>query len=112
MDAKSAVVALSALAQDSRLAIFRTLGQAGDYGLPAGKIGAATGIAPSSLTFHLKELVHADLVSSRQLSRFVIYTANYATMNELIAFLTQNCGGGSCLAACAPTDSVTAQRSS
>lgn len=94
MEVKSAVTALSALAQESRLAIFRALVQAGRDGLPAGRIGETTGIAPSSLSFHLKELVYARLVSSRQEGRFVIYAANYEGMNELLAFLTENCCGG------------------
>lgn len=112
MKTEFAVAALAALAQDSRLAIFRTLVQAGPPGLPAGKIGEATEIAPSSLTFHLKELLHANLASSRQQGRFVIYTANYSTMNELLAFLTENCcGGQSCPPVCAPTISVTEEGS-
>jgi DNA-binding transcriptional ArsR family regulator len=111
MEIRSAVAALAALAQDSRLAIFRTLVQAGPAGLAAGKIGDATGIPPSSLSFHLKELVHANMVSSQQQGRFVIYAANYSTMNALLAFLTENCcGGTSCPPACAPADSVTEQR--
>ena len=98
MKVKSAVTALAAIAQDSRLAIFRALVQAGPAGLSAGRIGEATGIPPSSLSFHLKELAHADMVSSRQQGRFVIYTANYSTMNALLAFLTENCCGGiSCM---------------
>lgn len=92
------VNALYALAQDSRLAIFRELVQAGPDGLAAGKIGEAVGIPPSSVSFHMKELVGADLVSSRTEGRFVIYAANFAAMNELVAFLTENCcGGESCL---------------
>jgi ArsR family transcriptional regulator, arsenate/arsenite/antimonite-responsive transcriptional repressor len=107
MEVKSAVAALAALAQDSRLAIFRLLVQTGPAGLPAGKIGAATGIAPSSLTFHLKELARANLVSSRQQGRFVIYAANYSTMNALLAFLTENCCGGSpCMPACTQPEPV------
>ena len=107
MEATSAVAALAALAQGSRLAIFRLLVQAGPNGLPAGKIGEATGIAPSSLTFHLKELAHANMVSSRQQGRFVIYAANYSTMNALLAFLTENCcGGGLCLPVCAQPEPV------
>lgn len=94
METKSAVTALAALAQDSRLAIFRTLVQAGPDGLSAGKISEATGISPSSLSFHLKELVFADLITSRNASRYVIYAANFATMNKLLAFLTENCCGG------------------
>lgn len=100
MEIKSAVTALAALAQDSRLAIFRLLVQAGPAGLSAGKIGEALGIAPSSLSFHLKELAHAQLVSSRQESRYIIYAANFQAMDELLAFLTENCCGGS---PCIPT---------
>ena len=101
MKTKSAVTALAALAQDSRLAIFRALVQAGPDGMSAGKIGEATGIAPSSLSFHMKELAHAGMVRSRQDGRFVIYAANFTTMNALLAFLTANCCGGN---PCAPVN--------
>ncbi|MDD4914395.1 MAG: metalloregulator ArsR/SmtB family transcription factor [Methylococcales bacterium] len=94
MDIKSAVVALSALAQDSRLAIYRTLVQAGPQGMSAGKIGESVGIPPSSLSFHMKELSFASLVKSRQEGRFVIYSANFEVMNALLAFMTENCCGG------------------
>jgi DNA-binding transcriptional ArsR family regulator len=94
METKTAVNALAALAQESRLAIFRLLVQAGPEGLAAGKIAEALGVAPSSLSFHLKELARANLLSARQESRFVIYAANFQTMNELVAFLTENCCGG------------------
>jgi DNA-binding transcriptional ArsR family regulator len=94
MESKAAVAALAALAQDSRLAIFRALVQAGPGGLAAGKIGERTGIPPSSLSFHLKELSTARLVSSAPDGRFVIYTANFTAMNDLLAFLTENCCGG------------------
>ena len=109
METKSAIAAFAALAQDSRLAMFRALVQAGPAGLSAGKIGEATGIPPSSLSFHLKELARADLVSSRQEGRFVIYTACFATMNALLVFLTENCCGGNPCApvrtpVCAPTE--------
>ncbi len=98
MENKSAVKALAALAQDSRLAIFRVLVQAGREGLSAGRIGETLGIPPSSLTFHMKELSHANLVTSRQESRYVIYSANFEAMNELLAFLTESCcGGAPCL---------------
>jgi len=98
-----AVTALAALAQDSRLAIFRTLVQAGPAGLAAGRIGELTGIAPSSLSFHLKELAHAGLVAARPAGRFVIYTANFATMNALLGYLTENCcGGNPCAPVCTP----------
>jgi DNA-binding transcriptional ArsR family regulator len=94
MESKSVIAALAALAQDSRLAVFRTLVQAGPEGLAAGKIGEITGIAPSSLSFHLKELLHAELVESRKEARYVIYSARYSTMNALIGFLTENCCNG------------------
>lgn len=104
METKTAVLALAALAQESRLAVFRALVQAGPDGLPAGKIAELTGIAPSSLSFHLKELSHAAMVHSRQEGRFVIYTTNFSTMTELLGFLTENCcGGQSCLPVCSPT---------
>ncbi|MDP5009171.1 MAG: helix-turn-helix domain-containing protein, partial [Glaciimonas sp.] len=80
--------------QDSRLSIFRILVQAGPSGLSAGKIASATDIPPSSLSFHMKELAHANMVASRQDGRFIIYSANFTTMNTLIAFLTENCCEG------------------
>ena len=88
------VNALYALAQNSRLAIFRALVQAGPDGLAAGKISEMTDIAPSSVSFHMKELVLANMVFSRSEGRYVIYTANFDSMNELIGFLTKNCCGG------------------
>jgi len=107
METKAAVTSLAALAQDSRLAIFRVLVQAGPAGLAAGRISELTGIAPSSLSFHLKELSHADMVSSQQAGRFVIYTANFSTMNALLGFLTDNCcGGNPCSPVCTPACST------
>jgi DNA-binding transcriptional ArsR family regulator len=101
METKDAVLALSALAQASRLAVFRALVQAGPEGLAAGRISELTAIAPSSLSFHLKELTHAGLAASRQDGRFVIYTARFEAMNALLAYLTENCcGGDSCLPTC------------
>ena len=94
METKSAVVALGALAHESRLAMFRALVQAGPDGLAAGRIATLTGMPPSSLSFHLKELLHAQMVTSRQDGRFVIYAANFATMNALLGFLTENCCDG------------------
>ncbi len=88
------MAALAALAQDSRLAIFRLLVQVGPAGLAAGKISEAVGIPPSSLSFHLKELTHANMVSSRQEGRFVIYEANFSTITALVAFLSKNCCAG------------------
>jgi ArsR family transcriptional regulator, arsenate/arsenite/antimonite-responsive transcriptional repressor len=103
LDSAAAVKALAALAQESRLAIFRTLVQAGPDGLAAGRIGELTAIPPSSLSFHLKELSHAALVRSRQDGRFVIYTADFDAMNALLGFLTENCCRG---VSCAPVSAV------
>lgn len=94
MEINTAVTALAALAHHSRLAIFRLLVQAGGAGMAAGQISTATGIAPSSLSFHLKELSRADLLSARQEGRFVIYAANFAQAAELVAYLTEHCCGG------------------
>ncbi|MCB5185004.1 metalloregulator ArsR/SmtB family transcription factor [Methylobacillus gramineus] len=94
MESKIIVSALAALAQESRLAVYRLLVQAGPDGLAAGKISETLGIAPSSLSFHLKELTHAGLVTSRNESRFVIYSAHYEQMNNVLAYLTENCCGG------------------
>lgn len=88
------IAALSALAQESRLGIFRVLVQCGPEGMAATKIGDHLSIAPSSMSFHLKELTHAGLIASRNEGRFVIYSANFQTMNGVIGFLTENCCGG------------------
>jgi ArsR family transcriptional regulator, arsenate/arsenite/antimonite-responsive transcriptional repressor len=94
METKEAISSLAALAQDSRLAIFRLLVQVGPAGLAASKIADQLGHAQSSLSFHLKELTHAELIAPRQDGRFVIYTANFTTMNCLMAFLTDSCCAG------------------
>lgn len=103
MESKTAILALGALAQESRLAIFRLLVQAGDEGLAAGRIAETLGVAASSLSFHLKELTHAGLLSSRQEGRFVIYSANFEVMNQLLGYLTENCCGGK---PCGPSPSA------
>jgi DNA-binding transcriptional ArsR family regulator len=94
MDTKAVLAALAALAQESRLAVFRLLIQAGPSGLAASKIAEHLDIAPSSLSFHLKELTHSGLLVPKQEGRFVIYSANVEVMNGLIGFLTENCCGG------------------
>ena len=94
MKNNDAVSILSALAQETRLDIFRLLVRAGNAGLAAGAIGQALGIPAATLSFHLKELKHADTVSCRREGRCLIYSANFATMNALVAFLTENCCQG------------------
>jgi len=102
METKTAVAALAALAQESRLGIYRMLVQQGPSGLAAGEIAAQRGIAPATLSFHLKELAHAGLVTSRQDGRFVYYAASFTAMNALLAFLTENCCAADCGPGCAP----------
>lgn len=94
MDTKQVLAALAALAQDTRLAIFRLLVQIGPPGMAASKIAEHLDMAPSSLSFHLKELAHAGLISPKQEGRFVIYSADVDAMNSLISFLTENCCAG------------------
>lgn len=94
METKAVITALSALAQETRLAIFRLLVQQGPEGLPAGKIGDALYLPPATLSFHLKELSHAGLLDSRQEGRSIIYSTNFETMNQVLGFLTENCCGG------------------
>src|SRR5688572_31592070 len=100
METTQAVQALSALAQGSRLSIFRLLVQAGPEGLAAGSIGEKLELPPATLSFHLAGLTRAGLADSRQDGRFVIYTANFPNMIDLVSFLTENCCGGQ---SCAPT---------
>ena len=106
MKSIQAVRALAALAQESRLAVYRLLVARGPEGLSAGIVGARLGIAPATLSFHLKELAHAGLVTARPQGRYVIYSANFESMNDLVSFLTDNCcGGNPCtpVAACKPS---------
>ena len=105
MDQKRAIAALGALAQETRLELFRLLVICGPAGLPAGVIAEKLGVMPSSLSFHLQQLVHAGLITQRRLSRQLIYSAEYGTMNELMAYLTENCcGRGACVPVCNPAD--------
>lgn len=100
MEIVEAVKALSSLAHETRLGIFRLLVQAGASGLSVGEINNAVQIAAPTLSFHLKEMANAGLISSRHEGRFIYYQANYAAMNELLAYLTENCcQGESCLPA-------------
>jgi ArsR family transcriptional regulator len=103
MEIRLALKALAALAQDTRLSIFRLLVEQGPEGLAAGEIVARLDLANATASFHLKELTHAELVTSRQAGRFIYYSANYNTMNGLIAYLTENCcKGNACNIACMP----------
>lgn len=98
---------LGALAHEHRLAAYRLLVQAGAAGLPAGVLSEKLGLAPSSMSFHLAQLANAGLVTQRRESRSIIYSADYAAMNGLMAYLTENCCGGvSCddAAACLPAN--------
>jgi ArsR family transcriptional regulator len=99
MEMNDAVNALSALAQGSRLSIFRLLVQAGADGMAAGSIGERLDLPPATLSFHLAGLARTGLARSRQDGRFVIYTADFDAMNALVSYLTENCCGG---ASCAP----------
>lgn len=109
MKTKDAVTALSALAQESRLGVYRLLVQVGPEGMAAGVIADRLGLPPPTLSFHLKELSNAGLAISRQEGRYVIYSANFDNALKLVNFLTENCcGGQSCLPACAATQPVEA----
>lgn len=99
MESETVVRALSALAQEHRLALFRLLVQAGPEGLAAGAIAEALGVPASSLSFHLAQLTNAGLIAQRRNGRSLIYTADYGAMNALVGFLMENCCGGG--AACA-----------
>jgi len=106
MDQTAAILALGALAQETRLALFRLLVTVGPEGLPAGVIAERVGVLPASLSFHLQQLVRAGLITQRRLSRQLIYSAEYGAMNDLLAYLTENCcgRGASCAPACSPAD--------
>jgi ArsR family transcriptional regulator, arsenate/arsenite/antimonite-responsive transcriptional repressor len=91
MKTNEAVPILAALAQETRLSIYRALVQAGPEGLAAGRISERVGAPASTLSFHLKEMAAVGLVRSRQEGRFVIYSANYDAMNQLVGFLTEKC---------------------
>ena len=101
METTAAVDMLGALAQDTRLSVFRLLVQHGMVGLPAGRIGESLGIPPATLSFHLTQLTRAGLLASRRQSRSIFYAVDFAAINGLLQFMTENC----CSApgtACAP----------
>jgi DNA-binding transcriptional ArsR family regulator len=101
MEIKAATHALAALAQETRLAAYRLLVQAGQAGLAAGEIAERLSVPPATLSFHLKELSQAGLVANQTAGRFVIYRADFAAMHGLIDYLSENCCGSG-PAACAP----------
>jgi ArsR family transcriptional regulator, arsenate/arsenite/antimonite-responsive transcriptional repressor len=103
MEKAAAVTALSALAQDNRLDVFRLLVQAGPDGMAAGEVAARLSLAPNTLTFHFDRLRIAGLITVRRDGRSMIYSARYGTMNALLAFLTANCCQG------APTSRTSAK---
>lgn len=93
METEAVITALAALAHTSRLAIYRLLVETGTEGLAVGRIGEAVGLPSATLSFHLKELKLAGLVTVRRESRSLIYSANYAEMMSLVDYLTRNCCG-------------------
>ncbi len=107
METESVVDALSALAQRTRLSIFRLLVQAGPQGMAAGKIGEELDLPLATLSFHLAHLTRAGLAASRQEGRYVIYSADYRSMNALVAYLTENCCGRR---SCAPVSRPVAMK--
>jgi DNA-binding transcriptional ArsR family regulator len=104
MESEQVVVALVAIAQESRLGIFRRLVQAGREGLPAGQIAKAMKLPSPTLSFHLAQLKHAGLIACRREGTSLIYSADFDAMNGLVGFLTENCCGGG--ATCAPVCDV------
>jgi len=102
MEKTDAVAALAALAQDSRLDVFRLLVRAGPDGLSAGQVAAALELAPNTLTFHFDRLRHAGLVTVRRAGRSMIYAARYDSMRALLAYLSENCCQG--VDECTPAD--------
>ncbi len=94
MEINIAIKALTALAHETRLTVFRVLVQAGETGVAAGQLAKELNIPNATLSFHLKELTNAELVTARQESRFIYYSANFETMNALLGYLTENCCAG------------------
>jgi DNA-binding transcriptional ArsR family regulator len=104
MEMSQVIDALAALAQETRLRVYRLLVEAGPEGVAAGRIGEELTLPPATLSFHLAQLSRAGLASSRQQGRFVIYAADFQTMNALVGYLTENCcGGQACVPAVKPT---------
>jgi len=99
MKETTVVRSLAALAQEVRLRVFRALVVAGESGLTPGDLAEHLAVAPNTLSFHLKELVHSGLITQERQGRNLVYRASFATMNELLSYLTENCcQGATCLA--------------
>ena len=98
MEEKDVVRSLAALAQELRLKVFRALVVAGDQGMTPSVMAEGAGIAPATLSFHLKELMYAGLVTQERVGRHIVYRASYENMNALLGYLTANCcQGQACL---------------
>jgi len=114
METLNAAELLAALGHESRLSIFRLLVEAGPEGVTASAIGEQLGMAPATLSFHLAHLSRVGLIQGRKEGRFIRYSTDYSTMDELIAFLTHNCcqGTASCLPKSSAADNTTKRRAS
>jgi DNA-binding transcriptional ArsR family regulator len=102
MESAQVVKALAALAQPTRLEVYRLLVAAGPEGMSAGLFAERLGVSPATLSFHFRTLSHAGLIASRQDGRFVIYSANFEAMNGMVDYLTENCCGGDAAACRTP----------
>ena len=113
MKDKQAINSLSALAQESRLALYRLLVKRGPEGYAVGEIGERLGIPGATLSFHLKALTHAGLISARKESRYLYYSANFERMNDLVSFLTEHCCtlATDCATSCAPAKTTPKRKS-
>jgi DNA-binding transcriptional ArsR family regulator len=114
MNSKDAVGSLAALAQDSRLSVYRLLVKRGPEGFAVGELAERLKIPGPTLSFHLKALSLAGLVTTRKEGRYIYYSANFERMNDLVAYLTENCCslGSDCSTACVPAAQPLAKRKS